>query len=134
MSTKNITLSAAEFKTLRESVGLSLDEAGPGFGVTARTIANWEAGKHRIPVSAAETLLYLDRILDQRADASAELALEKRPDRVLLWRYRTLADLLVAHPDWPWPLGVHEAMLARTRKRLIGAGFEVTIDYGEAAA
>lgn len=130
MSTKNITLSAAEFKTLRESVGLSLDEAGPGFDVTARTVLNWEMGKHRIPPKAAETLLHLDNILDKRATASLDLALEKRPDRVLLWRYRTLADLLAAHPDWPWPLGVHEAMLARTRKQLIGAGFEVTIDYG----
>lgn len=134
MSTKKTTLSAAEFKTLRESVGLSLDEAGPCCSVSRRTVLNWEAGKHRIPDAAAETLLNLDRILDQRAEASLDLALAKNPDKVLLWRYQTLADLLAAHPDWPWPLGVHEAMLARTRKRLIGAGFDVTIDYGQAPA
>ena len=129
MSTK--TLSAAEFKTLRESVGLSLDEAGPCCGVSRRTVLNWETGKHRIPQAAAETLLDLDETLDERAEASLELALEKNPDRVLLWRYQTLTDLLAAHPDWPWPLGVHEAMLARTRKRLIAADFEVAIEYSQ---
>lgn len=129
MPNKTPTLSAAEFKTLRESAGMSLDEAGPCFGVGRRTIANWESGKHRIPSAAAETLLDLDETLDERAEASVELALQKNPAHVLLWRYQTLAALLAAHPDWPWPLGVHEAMLARTRKRFIEEGFDVTIEY-----
>lgn len=49
MKGSNGRMTAAEFRAVREHLGLTLDWCADELDVTERTVRNWESGRHSIP-------------------------------------------------------------------------------------
>lgn len=123
-------MNSAEFKTLREAVGLSVAQASEIFSVEPRTIRYWESGRNQVPQGVAEEINAIDAKLDFIANEAQHLYWEKKPDEVVLYRYRDLTELLEAQGSFEgWPLSVHAAMLYRTKKLFDLNGIHCSIQY-----
>ncbi|MGO1570907.1 MAG: Aca2/YdiL-like domain-containing protein [Canibacter sp.] len=125
-------MNSAEFKTLRELTGLSMNEAATLFSVSLRSWERWESpsftGKHHENITddlrdiirtfeiQTNTLL---EALDQMIDEIGE-----RPENVTLTRYRTDDALKRHHPEWRYPRSVHDAMVRWQYEALLAEGHE----------
>ena len=115
-------MTAAEMKTLRESLGLPVSWVAQQAGVTNRTVEYWESGRSAVPDDVASQLASIDRFLDYSA---------KRAGPPLL-RYRSNEALWADLPEWSGlPVTAHAAMLARARRRMASGGAVVAIQYAE---
>jgi DNA-binding transcriptional regulator YiaG len=128
-------MTGAEFKTIREACGLSVQDFSKIIAVEERTIRYWEAGKQspRSP-DVAETLLSIDRQLDTTADAVLQLvkSAPEKPAEIVLLRYREDGDLWSALPEWqPLPATCHAAGIARSRAALADLHVKTRIVYFE---
>lgn len=98
--------------------------------VRPRSLNYWEAGRTPVPVYVAETIEKIDRRFDEVAAFALEKALAEGADLVILRRFRDVAELHEAHPDMCFAgISHHAALLERSRRRLIQAGFSVEIVY-----
>lgn len=126
----------AEFKTLRESLGLTAQWVCNRAGVALRTLRYWEAGERvKIPKDVCAMLMEVDASFDNavsHACAQTE-GLGKNhgaPAAVTLLRYRTDADLWRFRSDMKGlPATAHAALLARLRTALVARGVTVSIIY-----
>ena len=115
---------AAELKTLRESVGLSINELARMAGAQDHSVRNWESGKTGAPENVSSLLTALDRMLSISVDAALSFARDRintdgKPTDIVLLRYKTDADLWQYQPDFEGlPVSVHTAMLKRARAAL----------------
>lgn len=128
-------LSAAEFKTLRQSLGLSLSEAADYLDIrSTRTITAWESGRVDLPDGAAQELLSLQAHMKDGA-AAAVMEWRKHKDRcdsVELYRYRSQEDYVDSrsHAEGV-PLGAHSKIIEWAAEALRTEGAEVFIMYAE---
>lgn len=129
-------MTAAEFRTLTESLGLTAEAAARIMSVRPRTIRRWQAGEWPVPEDAAATLQALDARLEtvveaavQQVDAAtAEMGVA--PDEVVMVRYLSADDLARYRPDMAdLPLATHGAMLDRLRVALGRRGVAVRLVY-----
>lgn len=127
-------MDSAEFKTLREAVGLSVSQAAGLFDVQERTVRYWESGRNKVPAGVADQITGIDAHLEFMTDEAVRVYWEQKPDAVELYRYRDEDALLAAYPDFPWPHSVHAAMLYRVMRRLADSGVEVSIRYAKNSA
>lgn len=128
-------MTPAEFKTIRERLGLTAQAFGLLLArqVRERTVRYWEAGAQPIPADARELLLELDALAEQQAQRAlavvADVIAEHGypPEAVHLIRYADDADL--ENSIRPYGVGFHAAMTGRVREALERAGVRVRIVY-----
>ena len=133
-------MTAAELKTLRESLGLTTQWIADQASVQLRTAQYWEHGKRMaVPDDVSSMLINIDEQLDRTVEQSMEVVKSKfkelgDPEVVVLVRYRTDDDLLRYRPDMkPLPTTTHGVLLNRIRKSLALIGVESVIEYMEPA-
>ncbi|MEU4507119.1 DUF1870 family protein [Streptomyces sp. NPDC024089] len=106
----------AEFRVVREHLGLTGEWLAGHLGVSARTVRHWEQGKYPIPDGVrlelesleARTAEFISGIVPQLLDM---------PDPVVL-TYRTDAEYHTAHPEVPFPASWHRAVVARVAQEV----------------
>ena len=123
-------MNAAEFKTLREAVGLSISTLVKVIDVDERSIRKWESGKKKAPQDVVARLEEIDSLISQTAK-NAYSEFQKSPqDSVVLYRFIEEDDYHVAHPEFAdLPLSTFGVMLFRLRQKYIDAGVSVSIEY-----
>ncbi|MGW0984259.1 helix-turn-helix domain-containing protein [Streptomyces xiamenensis] len=109
-------MSDAEFRVVREHLGLTGDWLAAHLGVSSRTVRHWEQGKFPVPDGVRlemkdleeRTAGFVSGIIDQLMDL---------PDPGVL-TYRSDADYHAAHPEMPWPASWHRAVIARVAQEV----------------
>ncbi|MGN6314562.1 MAG: helix-turn-helix domain-containing protein [Rhodanobacteraceae bacterium] len=131
-------MTPAEFKTIRERLGLSAEAFGKLLTrpVRDRTVRMWEAGDRSLPDDAAEFLLALDAEAELAVDRALGMVAQARAERgeppqsVTLVRYATPDDLAEAHPELARiGLNYHAAIVGRVREALERASIETRIVF-----
>jgi hypothetical protein len=108
----------AEFKVVREFLGLTGDWLAAHLGVSGRTVRHWEQGKYPIPDGVRleiedlerRTAEFIDQIIPQLLDM---------PDPGVV-TYRTDEEYHQAHPEVPFPAAWHRAVVARIAQEVPG--------------
>lgn len=137
MTTNNRVMTPAEFKTIRESLGLTAQWIADNAGVKLRTAQYWEAGRMAVPADVASMLDRIDKTLDStvaQAVAHIDDLTEQHgaPAEIALVRYRSDADLWRFRPDMkPLPATTHAAMLSRLRRVLWSRSIPSVIEFME---
>lgn len=132
-------MTPAEFKTLREALGLTLNWVAEQAGVYIRTAQYWESGRQSPPADVVDMLQRLDAQIDkvviETLDTYADVAeTNGEPEDVELYRYRENIDLWTEKPEMrPLPVTYHAAMLHRVAKALRNIGLTVQIVYKAAS-
>ncbi len=130
-------MTPAEFKTIRESLGLTAQWIADQAGVKLRTAQYWEAGRMAVPEDVAKMLDNIDKMLDStvsQALAFIDITAKDHgaPSEIYLVRYRSDADLWRFRPDMkPLPTTTHAAMLSRLRRILWTRSIPSVIEYME---
>lgn len=106
-----LPMSAAEFRCLREWLGLTTLWVAEHLGVAERTVHRWEAGVSRVPPGVSGELLRLSEItydvLNRAVDELMDI-----PDPGIV-TYRSDADYREHHPEVDWPASWHRALCGR---------------------
>ncbi|MFJ9799882.1 helix-turn-helix domain-containing protein [Streptomyces sp. NPDC101145] len=118
----------AEFKVIREFLGLTGDWLAAHLGVSPRTVRHWEAGKYAIPDGVriaieeleVQTAEFIDGVVDKLRDSDADG----------LVTYRTDEEYHAAHPDVPFPASWHRAVIARIVQEVPGMAISYASDAG----
>jgi transcriptional regulator with XRE-family HTH domain len=124
----------AEFKTLREAIGLSISTLVKVIDVDERTLRKWESGKKKLPQGVIDSLVGIDDLLNKTAAhifKTEKEALDKRDDSsVVLKRFIEEEDLLNAFPEFEGlPMTSVGVVLFRVRQKFIDLGMSVSIIY-----
>jgi hypothetical protein len=121
-------MTPAEFKVVREFLGLTGDWLAQHLGVSSRTVRHWEYGKYAIPDGVrlemedleARTGTYVGSLVEQLMDL---------PDPGVI-TYRDDAEYGASHPDHEFPASWHRAVVARVAQEVPG----LSIVYPDQAA
>lgn len=128
-------MTPAEFKTIREHLGLPAKWLAERLGVSLRTVQLWEADngvEREVPERAAVFLkkaeLEIERVYLEDAAGIEPARIQDK--QLVLTRYTSeeawhAADLRFAL----FPLSVHTALVARLRTQAEDAGVPVRIEY-----
>lgn len=101
----------AEFRVVREYLGLSPEWLGEHLGVSGRTVRHWEAGKYAVPDGVRLELEDLERRTAEFVNGCVGKLMDV-PDPGLV-TYRTDAEYHAANPEMPFPASWHRAVVAR---------------------
>lgn len=104
-------MTPAEFKVVREFLGLTGDWLAAHLNVSPRTVRHWEEGKYKIPDGVRLTIEGLEAQTGEYVGAVVEQLMDL-PDPVIA-TYRTDADYKAADPASPFPASWHRAVIAR---------------------
>ncbi|WP_228981410.1 DNA-binding transcriptional regulator [Streptomyces sp. DH12] len=121
-------MTPAEFKVVREFLGLTGDWLARHLGVSPRTVRHWEQGKYAIPDGVRLALEDLEARTAAFVSGIAD-ALMDLPDPGVI-TYRDDAEYRVAHPEVDWPASWHRAVIARVAQEVPG----LSITYPEQAS
>lgn len=116
--------SPAEFKVIREWLGLTGDWLAGYLDVSPRTVRHWEQGKYAIPKGVRAELRDLQRRTREYVDLLVA-HLSESPQSVA-YVYRTDADYRAADPSSSFPASWHRVATARAVEQVPGA----RIEYG----
>jgi DNA-binding XRE family transcriptional regulator len=127
---------SAEFKTLRESLGLTISTLVKIVDVDERTLRKWEAGKKQPPQGVVDTLLGFDNLVNKTV---AEIFTQHQESMknggqqgVVLERFVEIEDLVKAFPAFEGlPTMTFGVVLFRVRQRFIDLGIPVSIIYAK---
>ena len=120
----------AEFKTLREAVGLSISTLVKVIDVDERSIRKWESGKKKLPKDVIEAVVAIDQLLTDTANLAFDEFQKTPQDRVTLHRYIEEEDYLNAHPEFEGlPITTYGVALFRLRQKFMDANIPVSIEY-----
>ena len=127
----------AEFKTLREAVGLSISTLVNVIDVDERTLRKWESGKKQPPQGVVDSLEAIDALLNKTA---AEIVAQHQESMknggqqgVVLERFTKSEDLAAAYPAFAeLPTTTFAVVLFRVRQKFIDLGVPVSIIYKKA--
>lgn len=123
-------MSAAEFKTLREAVGLSISTLVKVIDVDERSIRKWESGKKKVPLDVFDQVVAIDQLISDTANAEFKTLQVGSPESVVLYRFIDEDDLYDAHPEFDGlPIMSYGAVIYRLRQKLIDAGVSVTVEF-----
>ncbi|GAA0494717.1 hypothetical protein Ade02nite_19840 [Paractinoplanes deccanensis] len=112
----------AEFRTIREFLGLTGDWLAAHLNVSPRSVRNWEQGKYPIPDGVRLEM----EDLEQRTGAFIGGVIEKLmaiPDPGV-YVYRNDDEYHAANPDIPFPASWHRAVVARVALEVPGLRIE----------
>ena len=120
----------AEFKTLREAVGLSISTLVKVIDVDERSIRKWESGKKKLPKDVIEAVVAIDQLLTDTANLAFDEFQKTPKDSVVLHRYIEEEDYLSAHPEFEGlPITTYGVALFRLRQKFMDANIPVSIEY-----
>lgn len=135
-------MTPAEFKTLRESLGLTaqwIADNAPAKPVQVRTVRYWETGRNQVPDDVVDLIKEIDekftsaaiKKLSQIQTLEAERGIDyKNRAKIPLWRYSTPEELAFYFPEMAgYPLSAHAALIWRTKKLMKEHGYSAYIDY-----
>lgn len=118
-------VTAAEFRSIRDRVGVSMGWLAAYLGVQERTVHRWEAGTSMIPSGVKVEILSLNRrfrtryvsgkdasVSDARFAAMVKVVAKTMQGHVL-YTYRNDEDLIAIHPDAMFPSQAHRAACAQ---------------------
>ena len=127
---RDCTMHPAEFKTLREAVGLSISTLVKVIDVDERSIRKWESGKKKLPLDVIESLVGIDQLITDTAERAFSEFQKDLKDSVVLERYIEEEDYLNAHPEFEGlPITTYSVVLFRLRQKYIDLGIPVSIEY-----
>lgn len=118
----------AEFRVVREFLGLTGDWLAGHLSVTPRTVRHWEQGKYPIPDGVRLVIEDLEARTGEFIGALVPQLMDLPDPGVIT--YRTDAEYHEAHPEVPFPASWHRAVVARLALEVPG----LSIAYAEAAA
>lgn len=101
----------AEFRVVREHLGLTGDWLANHLAVSSRTVRHWEQGKYAIPDGVRLELEDLERRTGAFLDGIIPQLLDLPEPGILT--YRTDEDFHTAHPEVEFPASWHRAVCAR---------------------
>lgn len=105
-------MSPAEFRVLRESVGMTINGTARTLGVSERAVSYWDRGTRPVPAGVVEDVRRWIREADQLVDRCVE-SLAGVPGAVLV----TFRD---NEYDGEYPASWHRAVAARVAERVPG--------------
>ncbi|MDI3315892.1 MAG: DUF1870 family protein [Mycobacterium sp.] len=111
-------MTPAEFRVIREYLGLSGPWLASALGVSDRTIRHWEAGKYPIPDGVR---LAIEQMEDDAARAVEDgvRRLMDVPEPAVI-TYATDEQFRSAHPEVTYPASWHRAVVARIAHEVPG--------------
>lgn len=116
-------MTAAEFRILRDQLGVTTAWLAEQLGVAERTVRRWEAGTSEVPAAAAADLHAIAAATDEFVAAVVdELATAPPEDDGVRWvlAYASDAVYRAYHPDSPWSAGWHRAAMGRVAEQVTG--------------
>ena len=133
-------MNKAEFKTLRESLGLSVQDLANYVDVNDRTVRRWESPDYedyKPPIDVIEKLQKLNFTFNEMTLHSVNFTKEKEIEFkghgnmvINLYRYKTKEQLWHDQPEFKGlPTSCHAAMLWRVKQKLENEGFQIEIVY-----
>jgi transcriptional regulator with XRE-family HTH domain len=111
-------MTSAEFKVVREFLGLTGDWLARHLGVSSRTVRHWEQGKYAIPDGVRLEIESLESDTGEFVGGIVEKLMDL-PDPVVI-TYRDDAEYHAAHPESPFPASWHRAVIARVAQEVPG--------------
>lgn len=125
---------SAEFKTLRESLGLTISTLVKVIDVDERTLRKWESGKKQPPQGVVDTLVGFDDLVNKTVaeifDFHQESMKNGGQQGVVLERFIEAEDLVVVYPAFAGlPTMTFGVVLFRVRQKFIDLGVPVSIIY-----
>jgi transcriptional regulator with XRE-family HTH domain len=119
-------MNPAEFRVVREFLGLTGDWLAAHLGVSPRTVRHWEQGKYAIPDGVrlaiedleARTGEFVDGVIEQLMDLPDPGAITYRHD----------AEYRAAHPEAEFPASWHRAVVARVAQEVPGLSIAYASD------
>ncbi len=110
----------AEFRVVREYLGLTGDWLAGHLKVSARTVRHWEQGKYPIPDGVRLALEDLETRTAEFVSGIVEKLLDV-PDPVVVV-YRTDGEYHREHPGMAFPASWHRAAVARVAQEVPALG------------
>lgn len=101
----------AEFRTIREFLGLTGEWLAAHLGVSARTVRHWEQGKYPVPDGVRLAIEDLEARTGQFIGGCVEALMDLPDPGVIV--YRNDAEYHAAHPEIEFPASWHRAVVAR---------------------
>lgn len=101
----------AEFRTVREFLGLSGDWLANHLGVSPRTVRHWEQGKYAIPDGVRLAMENLEARTGEFIGGCVEALMDLPDPGVIV--YRNDAEYHAANPEIDFPASWHRAVVAR---------------------
>ncbi|KAF0646289.1 MULTISPECIES: helix-turn-helix domain-containing protein [Streptomyces] len=111
-------MNPAEFKVVREFLGLTGDWLAHHLEVSPRTVRHWEAGKYAIPDGVRLAIEDLEARTGEYVSQLIEKLLDLPEPGVIT--YRDDAEYHAAHPESGWPASWHRAVVARVAQEVPG--------------
>ena len=116
-------MTPAEFRVVREYLGLTGDALGQILEVDSRTVRNWEAGKYLIPNGVRERIENLEDHAAAQVGRYVDVLKDSADVGVIV--YRSDAELWSGRPDLrPFPARWHRAIIARVAHEVPGLEIE----------
>lgn len=109
-------MTPAEFKVVREFLGLTGDWLAHHLGVSSRTVRHWEQGKYPIPDGVRLEMEDLERRTGEFVSGIVDKLMDL-PDPGAI-TYRDDAEYRAAHPNEDWPASWHRAVVARVAQEV----------------
>ncbi|MFD9721080.1 helix-turn-helix domain-containing protein [Streptomyces sp. NPDC059076] len=116
----------AEFRVVREHLGLTGEWLADHLGVSPRAVRHWEQGKYAIPDVVRLEMQSLEARTAEFADKAVAALSDMSEPGVLT--YRSDAEYHNAHPEISFPASWHRALVARIAQTVPG----LAIAYPEA--
>ncbi|MGP4114645.1 helix-turn-helix domain-containing protein [Streptomyces sp. 4N509B] len=115
-------MTPAEFKVVREFLGVSGDWLAAHLGVTGKTVRNWEAGKYEIPDGVRLKIEDLEQRTAEWIGQLVEKLLDMPEPTVVTYRtdaeYGERAPDAESRPGVHFPAGWHRAVCARVAQEV----------------
>lgn len=119
-------MTPAEFKVVREFLGLTGDWLAEHLGVSGRTVRHWEQGKYAIPDGVRLEIEDLERRTGEFIAGVVEKLMDLPDPGVVT--YRDDAEYKAAHPDTEFPASWHRAVVARIAQEVPGLSIVFATD------
>lgn len=116
-------MTGAEFKVVREHLGLTGDWLARHLRVNPRTVRSWEQGRDPIPDRIRLEMEDLERRTAEFIGDCVDRLMDLPDPGVVT--YRSDAEYHAEHPESPFPASWHRMVVARIAQEVPG----LTIDY-----
>lgn len=124
-------MTPAEFKVVREFLGLTGDWLAAHLGVSPRTVRHWEQGKYAIPDGVRLAIEDLEQRTGEYASAIIDQLMDF-PDPTVI-TYRDDPEYRTAYPDGEFSASWHRAVIARVAQETPALSIVYVSDVREAA-
>ncbi|MEU0078503.1 DUF1870 family protein [Micromonospora tulbaghiae] len=108
----------AEFRVVREHLGLNVEWLAAHLGVSDRTIRHWESGRYAIPDGVRLAMEGMEQETTEFVGNAVRALLSSNDTDLTVVTYRTDADFHTAHPNADWPASWHRAVVARVAQEV----------------